>query len=501
MLLKTTIKTPMQLIKFIKDKISRVDFVLLIFLLLMSQEKIVLKLLALLFIFAFHFNVKFGFKADRLPLFYLLVVFVEIMKYLFMGNSYLGNLSTLGVSSLYWLLSFLTLHQLMLSAEGNRINKTENALKVFTWINLLVCLFQLVRIMIVTRSLNPYSVEIFAPDIRFPEIIFPYGHSSGDLIRGVFYDNHYNAIVSQFCLIFFLSGRKYLAAFLNLFIITIICFNLVTLITMFVLFYYFLILKGLKPKLLTAGGAGFVIIFYIFITPENISYLTERIENTFSSVTKNTEGLITRKTRVNNNAYADSMNRKYKNYSLQGDSAKQTLLIDSTYNIDKVSGKKIAYSQTFKFLNEHKQYAIFGCGAGMFSSKLANNFSGVFAKSTLLNRNLPSPDYSVYHKNHGSLNKFLSNQVIGKHSINNFPNSVYNQLLTEYGIFGVLLFVIFYLLFFIKKYKRLSFGFLLIPLILIYFNYGYYFETLDIVIFFELLMFLDLSRTVRLKSE
>ncbi len=493
----------MQLIKFIKQKLFTFDYTLLIFLLLISQEKIVLKLLALLFIFVVHFNLKFGFKGKRLPLFYLIVVLFELVKYLFMGASYLGNAATLGVSSLYWLLSFLTLHQVVLSTEGDRLMKTENTLTVFTWVNLVVCLIQLLKIMLVTRSLNPYSVEIFAPDIRFPEIIFPYGHSSGDLIRGVFYDNHYNAIIAQFCFIYFLSKRKYPAAFLNLFVITIICFNLVTLITMVILFYYFIMLKGVKPKVFTSASAAFVILFYIFITPENISYLTERIQNTFSSVTKNTEGLVTRKTRVNriSNAYADSMNRKYKDFNLYGDSTKQLMLIDSTYNIDQVSGKKTAYSQSFKFLGENKLYAVFGCGAGMFSSKLANNFTGVFSGSTMLNRNLPSPDYSIYHKNHGSLNKFLSRQVIGKHSINNFPNSVYNQLLTEYGVIGVLCFVIFYLLFFVKKYKQLSYGLLLLPILLIYFNYGYYFETLDIVVFFELLMFLDLNRNVRLKSE
>jgi hypothetical protein len=38
-------------------------------------------------------------------------------------------------------------------------------------------------------------------------------------------------------------------------------------------------------------------------------------------------------------------------------------------------------------------------------------------------------------------------------------------------------------------------------LLLIYFNYGYYFETLDIVVFFELLMFLDLKKNTLLPSE
>lgn len=484
------------MLKNLKARLDVFDSTLLVFLLLISQDRIVIKLAAIFFIFLLRFNFKIGLRQNRLPLFYLLIICAEILKYLLMGRNYLGNWSTLFVSALYWGMCFMTIHQVKLSVERNSIEKVDRTLIVFTLINAVFCISQLIQVMLVTHSINPYSVSIFAPDIRYPDIIFPYGHSSGDLIRGVFYDNHHNAIISQFCFIFFLYNRRYLLAFLNLFVIAIICFNLVTLLSMVVLFAYFFLLKGAKPKLFIAGSAVFVIVFYFFVTPENVSYLKDRILHTVSSITKNKEGLVTETKKVpmsesskkHSTVNNDSINK------VTQDSTEQVTVIDSSYNIDQVSGKKISYMQSFKFLKGNKLYGLVGSGAGTFSSKLASNFSGVFAGKNFLNKNLPAPSYSVYYANHGSLNRYLNKLVIGKHSINNFPNSVYNQLFTEYGLVGVLLFLFFYLWFFVKRFKQLRYGLVLVPLLLIYFNYGYYFETLDIVVFFELLMFLDLKR-------
>lgn len=51
----------------------------------------------------------------------------------------------------------------------------------------------------------------------------------------------------------------------------------------------------------------------------------------------------------------------------------------------------------------------------------------------------------------------------------NFPNSVLNQLIGEYGLIGFLLFIIFYLFYFLKRYKELSYGLILLPIF--YFSY------------------------------
>ena len=81
----------------------------------------------------------------------------------------------------------------------------------------------------------------------------------------------------------------------------------------------------------------------------------------------------------------------------------------------------------------------------------------------------------------------------GLHSIINNPASVYDQLLSEYGLLGLSAFFIFYTGFFIKKVKLLSYG---IPLLLLLSGilfFDYWFEQLSIIVFFELLMFLNLK--------
>ncbi|PBQ33841.1 hypothetical protein CNR22_19325 [Sphingobacteriaceae bacterium] len=499
-----------QLISNIKSKLNLFDYTLLIFIIMMSQDRIPVKLAAIIFIFILRFNLKFGLKDKRLPLFYLFIIAGEVVKYFLMGNLYLGNWATVLVSSLYWGMSFLALHQVKLSIEKNGYEKSENTLKAFTLLNFAVCIGQFIHVMILTHSLNPYSVHVLAPDIRFPDVMFPYGQSSGDQIRGIFYDNHINAIASQLCFIFFIYNRKYLFAFLTFVIIAVICFNLVTLTTLLALAVLFFVLKEKKAKLFISSLVLLTALFYAFVTPENAGYLRERILKSASSAMSNEYPLIAESKPVENKPVTVDTNVKSRDTQTENTprqvipsapvvAVDETLLnIDSSYNFDKVSGKRISYTQTLKFLKTKYAYTALGSGAGMFSSKLANNFSGVFYGPTLLNKNLPVPSYKVFNAYHGSLYRYIKGLEIGKHSINNFPNGVYDQLLSEYGLVGLILFFCFYIGFFVKRFRQLTFGLVLIPLLLIGFNYGYFFESLDITIFFEFLMFLDLSKKSKL---
>lgn len=425
------------------------------------------------------------------------------------------------ISSMYWLLSFLIIHQMRLSVEKEGLTKVENSLAVFAILNFLVCVIQMILVMKVTHALNPYKAKIIAPDIRFPNILHPYEQSSGDHIRGIFnYDNHYNAIVSQFLLLFFLFRKRYLLSFLNLLIVCAVCYNLVTLLLFMILGLSIFIFSGWQAKLIVSGFMLYIVAFYAFVTPENVAYLTSRIRNSIYSLKGDNSKIHvdTAKPVVVTIQQASAVPARDKEQNAEPqtsvDAGKQnnetqkhdTIVVNapdkkgsvlkfgsenSTYVFDKVSGKRISYGQTLAFLKGNHLYAVIGSGAGTFSSKLASNLSGVYGP-TMLNKKLPRPSYDVYYENHGAIITNLQKIEIGYHSINNFPNSVYNQLLSEYGLLGMALFFVFYVWYFLKKYRKFTFTLFTLPLLLIYFNYGYQFETLDVVVFFELLFFCDI---------
>lgn len=476
----------------LKNKLSQIDWILLLFLLILSQDGLIPKIAAVGFLYIFRFDLKFGLKNGRLPLFYLLLPAVEVLKYFFLGKQYLGNWSTLFASSMYWILSFLVIHQMRLSLEKKGLAKVQNALGIFTVINFAVCIAQFILVMRVTHAVNPYKANVFAPDIRFPNLMHPYGQSSGDLIRGMFSDNHYNAIIVEFLFLFFFFRRKYILSFLNLLVVCAVCYNLVTLLLFIILGFSIFWVKERKGKLIVSGFISFIIIFYAFVTPENVRYLTSRISNSINSLTDKGANIHVDRTAEIEKSPAN-IRKDSVSAALPEVDALTTGAEKSIYTFDKVSGKKISYNQTLAFLKENRLHTLVGSGAGMFSSKLAANLSGIYGP-TILNKKLPKPDYEVYYKNHGAIITSLEHIPIGYHSVNNFPNSVYNQLLGEYGLVGLAMLLVFYLWFFVRKFKKLSFSLFLMPLLLIYFNYGYLFESLDVVVFFELLFFCDMYR-------
>ena len=97
--------------------------------------------------------------------------------------------------------------------------------------------------------------------------------------------------------------------------------------------------------------------------------------------------------------------------------------------------------------------------------------------------------------NHLDLYLNYFSQDIELHSLVNSPNSVYDQLIAEYGILGVLAFILLYLAFFTKHLRRLTYGIPLLLILLGSFGVDYWYEQLSIVILFELLMLLNIKET------
>ena len=128
---------------------------------------------------------------------------------------------------------------------------------------------------------------------------------------------------------------------------------------------------------------------------------------------------------------------------------------------------------------------------GNFSSKLAFRATGLQMSGGYPQKYVYcDPDFA---NNHLSLYAAFFTKTAGSHSIIHSPASVYDQLLTEYGIAGLATFFIFYVGFFFRYIKKLTYGIPLFGIMFAAFAVDYWFEQLSIVLLFELMMFINIK--------
>ena len=147
--------------------------------------------------------------------------------------------------------------------------------------------------------------------------------------------------------------------------------------------------------------------------------------------------------------------------------------------------------------NRRRAVVIVGDGIGNFSSKLAFKATGLGfeggypAKYIYISRDFLSNHLDIY------LNFFSRRS--GLHSLTNSPYSVYDQLIAEYGLLGIAAFAVFYLGFFTKHFKKLTYGIPILIMMMAFFFIDYWFEQLSVIVFFELLLLLNIKETDSLK--
>lgn len=162
-------------------------------------------------------------------------------------------------------------------------------------------------------------------------------------------------------------------------------------------------------------------------------------------------------------------------------------------------GKIIGLKQTFAFFRAHPAKMFTGVGVGNFSSKLAFRATGLkFTGGYPKKYSYINPDFLRNH-----LDVYLSffTRSAATHSLANSPFSVYDQLLSEYGLSGLLALLIFYAGFFVKDHRLLTYGIPLLLFLLFIFLIDYWFEQLSVIVFFELLMFLNIKESESLIAQ
>jgi hypothetical protein len=155
-------------------------------------------------------------------------------------------------------------------------------------------------------------------------------------------------------------------------------------------------------------------------------------------------------------------------------------------------GKKIAILQTFQFIRHNPSAAFVGAGIGNFSSRLAYQFSG--RDSSRLFMKLPRYCHGYYFKNNLLIYDYMRQLPNEYHSIKHFPNNFFSQLLGEYGLTGVILFLVGYVFFFYRRVHSKTFFFILVFCVSGYLMLDYLFEFFNVIVLVEILLFMEIRQ-------
>jgi hypothetical protein len=530
----------------LRKALGTIDWQLLVFLLLFLNVKLVVKIAAISFIYLVRTNFSFGFnlKKTRLPLFYLLIISVGIFNWIFYRQYDSMNYGMVLLTGIiFWGMSILAIHQVKLSVENNSTETIHRTIFIFLLINVIVSLAIYAGIIFETGSLNPY---------RYQGNYQKYFIGTGDYIKGVTFDSSTtNAVLNCFGVLYFLVRRNSGMMLLCMVVLLLTGSNASNILLCITLTFVFIFKSNKNQKSLVMICMMFLVIFMAKVSPQNNQYIEEawqRISNhsflhpsatASSQQNKKDAALLTAQRKIAKH-YLDSLsleiyrkklakkttapvfasfvnetgipdipkpNIHSPSFQHRSDTTlqqKELLAYADKHkiNLQKVAdypgrnyppGKLNGLKQTFQFFYQHPYSLLTGMGMGNFSSKLAFRVSGLKIAGGFPERYYYLHDAFKY--NHLALYIFYFSKRAGLHSLTNTPNSVYDQLLSEYGIAGLLLFFVFYLGFFMKHSKGLSYGIPILFLMAGFFFMDYWFEQLSVVIFFELLLFTDIKET------
>lgn len=526
-----------------------VDWKLLLFLVLFLNVKLAVKIPAIILIYLLQFNFKFGFslKNSRLPLFYLLAIAIAVVDWI-IGRNYSYNYNIVLLTGIgFWLLCILAMHQVKLSVESNETETINRTIIFFFILNAAISIFNLAAIIYETGYINPYTYQG-----QYQK----YFIGTGDYIKGLTFDTSTtNAVLNAFGVIYFLAKKNTAMLFVCMAVMLFTASNFTNLILISVLILLFIFRSSRDQKSLIVICLMFLVVFMVKISPQNYIYVHETVKNTLHPNAKHhpvpqklnlpitlmpdsllnadekkqkkaqhyldstyvathpiwaagvsqpsqtkitTEGgrVLIPKPDINSRPYQHIIDTSlYQKRLLAFIDTHKTNLPISVQNDYKptLPGKAIGWLQTINFFLQHPAKIIMGDGMGNFSSKLAFRASGLgFAGGYPQKYSYLSPDFLSNH-----LDVYLNffSKKADFHSLTNNPDSVYDQLLAEYGILGLAAFLIYYLGFFLKHYKKLTYGLPILMLILAVFFIEYWFEQLSILVFFELMLLLNIKES------
>ncbi len=350
----------------------------------------------------------------------------------------------------------------MRAATQQATEKSVVTLEAYFGVVVLLTLVNLAGVIAATGVLNPYE--------NAPVPLF--GVSSGDHLSGLYgfhlwkpqlgdYSGTNSTVAALFTLWFFMR-RQWKKAFLALAILLLTISNFVNLMLFAALGLYTLFSRRKVYYGALAGALLTTIVFYAVVTPGNFSYGFSQLKN------------------------KPSQNRESKTIEPTIETKqKPQVVATAPFNPDQRRGKAESFLQTGHFLTSSASHAIWGAGAGRFSSMLAQlsaSEQGAAKGRFFAPLHYKSP---LYKANHGAIDSTIKSLPPQYHSVSQTPASWYNQLLGEYGFVGLLLFAFFYLKPVLRSSAK-SRALLFLLLLLLFADY--FFEALCLLPLFEWLL-------------
>jgi hypothetical protein len=530
----------------IRSYLKSADWPLLVFLLLFFNVKLVVKLAAVLLIYAMRFNLKPGFalRRSRLPLFYPAVIAIALINWLAYGlfkNSHYNIALLTGI--FFWILCILACHQVKLAVERNEPAVVHRTIFLFFILNAVVSLLMYLLLVSKTGTINLY---LYQGDFQ------KYFIGTGDYITGISFDtSSTNAVINAFGVVYFVTRKQYIPVLVCMLVLLLTGSNMMNLLLAGTLLVMFVFRSNRNQKSMIAVCMLLLLVFLLKVSPQNNRYLAETYQQIFdpvhplasqwilkkdTSITEKPDSVLTANEERQKKAqlYIDSIRLAPAPKQLPRELAKNNIpvtkegkieipavnihsapyqhvqstsalkqqlqefintdsaafvLAKNQVPVSKWPGKVLAMQQVAGYYKVHPFKILTGAGMGNFSSKLAFRVSALkIAGGYPQSLAYINPDFKQQHLNL-YLQYFASYD--SRHSVLNSPNSVYGQLWAEYGIAGLAAFLLLYLWFFARHFKRLSYA---LPVMLIMcgaFAMEYWFEQLSAVVLFELLLFLN----------
>lgn len=526
---------------------GKIDWKLLVFLLLFLNVKLVIKVAAVLLIYILRRDFKFGFslKNSRLPLFYPLVIGIAVFSWIYIGLIRDARYSLVLLTGiLFWTLCILAAHQVKLSVEKNDTATIHRTIVVFFIINAIVSLAVYAGIILETGHINPYTYQ---------GNYQKYFIGTGDYIKGLTFDTSTtNAVLNSFAVIYFLAKGKNSMVILCMAVLLLTGSNITNLLLLVIMLFLFFFQSNKDQKSILVVCVVMLATFLIKVSPQNNEYVVKAYQSFFHieppakkaevniPITMRADSTLTAEEKKQKTAqlYVDSINlslyeRNVKKsavtmapMAIPGFINKPILPRDSIHTpkfqhrndtnalekdlltfvakhqddvpisagaatTPELPGKLLALRQTVQYFLQHPMRLLTGTGAGNFSSKLAFRATAMKVAGGYPEKYAYSS--KEFRSNHLDLYLFFFTRKDDYHSIVNSPNSTYDQLLSEYGLAGLVSFIGFYVIFFMKQINMRSYA---LPLFLFMagaFFIDYWFEQLSVVVFFELLLWLNIK--------
>lgn len=537
----------------------QVNWNLLVFLLLVLNVKLVIKVLAILFILITNYKsfTLINLRRQRLIFFYAAIIFIACINYLLQIRQATVNYSlaaSFGLS--LWIMAAVAGFFVFSIIQKDTTERLHRTVELFFLLHIAAIGFNLLLIVIETGALNPYL---------YKGMNQKYYISTGDFIRGISFDSPVcTAMISAFGLLYFLYRQQFAFSLLAMGSLLLIGSNLTNLFLLAILVFAFLFKTSRIQKSFIALYIVLFIVFVAKVSPQNNEYMErfayKMLGKTYDLPKKNTTPDFIRKQpdsllsydqkrekiarlyidslsataaylknrstflgKNNINAYyavlrfseakpPSEPEIRFNNYRASEFTVEKihryhkffaehyhadSLQLTEKYDWSK-PGKWVAGIQLVNFLRNNPAKMPLGAGIGNFSSRTAFKATGLDIAGGYPSRYRYIS--SLFLNNHLFLYIYYHAQPQPKHAAENTPDSTYYQLLGEYGFVGLLAFLVLYFGYFIKKLPRSGYGIPLLLLLLMAFSVEYWFEQLSIVILAELLFFLAIADTSKKKE-